>query len=589
MLWQRVKKEIIDLIKQNFPPTKVTESDFVFPPNPNFGDISLPCFNLAKQFKKSPAEVAAEIGKAIRPTGLISQIQYVGPYLNFFLSKEKVIESVLKQILKEKNKYGDSKILKKEKIMIEYVSPNANKPLHLGHLRNGFLGEAVANLLEACGAKVIRASLVNDRGAHICKSMVAYKKWGKGKTPATEKIKGDHFVGDFYVLFNQKAEENPKLQDEVKAMLEKWEAGDKQVLALWKKMTNWVLRGFEETYKRIGISFDKVYFESKIYKEGKKIILDGLKRGKFIKDPTGAVVAKLGKSPSISPFGKGGEESLPDKVLLRADGTALYVTQDIYLAKLKFDQYKLTKSIYCIGSEQDLYLKQLFKILEILGFKWAKNCYHLSHGMIYLPEGKMKSRAGTVVEADEFLNKLEDYAMEEIKTRHDFISEKELQKRASQIALAALKYFILQVDPKTDMHFDPKKSLSFVGRTGPYLQYTHARICSILKKSPSVSPFGKGGGSVRLDKLKEKWEYDLLLHLAKFGNALEKSAVSYNPAILADYLYNLAKIFSDFYRDVHVLRADKETKEARLSLISAVKIVLAKGLNLLGIGPLEKM
>lgn len=572
-MWPKIKKEIIELIKKNFPTLEIMETDFVFPPNPNLGDISLPCFGLAKQLKGSPVEVAAEIGKKILPTpkGLVRQVQFVGPYLNFFLNKEKVIKIVLKKILKEKKKYGNSKVLQNEKIMIEYVSPNANKPLHLGHLRNGFIGEAVANLLESCGAKVIRASLVNDRGAHICKSMVAYKYWGKGKTPSTEKIKGDHFVGDFYVLYAKKVEENKELEKEVRKMLEKWELGDKPTLALWKKMTSWVLKGFEQTYKRVGIKFDKTYFESKIYKEGKKIILDALKAEKFTRDATGAVIAKLGNG-------------LPDKVLLRADGTALYVTQDIYLAKLKFDEYKLTKSIYCIGSEQDLYLKQLFKILEILGYPWAKNCYHLSHGMIYLPEGKMKSRVGTVVEADEFLNKLEDYALEEIRARYDFIPDHEALKRAAQIALAALKFYILQVDPKTDMHFDPKKSLSFTGRTGPYLQYTHARICSILKKAGK-----QRARALHLDKLKEKWEYDLLLHLAKFPETVKEAALSYNPAILADYLYNLAKIFSDFYRDVHVLKANEEIKKARLALLTTVKIVLEKGLRLLGIEAIEEM
>lgn len=570
-MWQKIKKEIIKLIKKNFPGIKIAESDFVFPPNPNLGDLSLPCFNLAKQLKKSPGDVAAEIVKKIRPAGMVSRIDFVGPYINFFLDKRKMARLVLNQILKEKKKYGDSKILKREKIMVEYVSPNANKPLHLGHLRNGLIGEAMANLLEASGAKVIRTSLVNDRGAHICKSMVAYKHWGKNKTPASEKIKGDHFVGSFYVMYAQKVEEDKRLEDEVKKMLEKWEAGDKATIALWKKMTGWVLDGFAETYKRLGIKFDKVYFESKIYKEGKKIIFDGLKRKKFFKDQTGAVIAKLGNG-------------IPDKVLLRADGTALYVTQDLYLAKLKFDEYKLTKSIYCVGSEQDLYLKQLFKILEISGYSWAKNLYHLSHGMIYLPEGKMKSRAGTVVDADEFMNKLEDYAAEEIKTRHDFLSGKETARRAAEIALAALKYFILQVDSKTDMHFDPKKSLSFSGRTGPYLEYSHARICSIIRKAKI-----KTSGKINFKKLKEKWEYDLVINLAKFPEVLEKSARAYNPAALADYLYNLAKTFSDFYRDVQVIKADEETKKARIVLISAVKIVLTKGLGLLGIAAPEAM
>ncbi len=570
-MWLKIKKEITGLVKKNFSDLPISEEDFSFPPNPEFGDLSLPCFNFAEALGNPPPEIAKELSEKIKPAGIVGKIVAAGPYLNFFLNKRKMAELVLNKIFKEKKKYGDSKSFKKEKVMIEYVSPNTNKPLHLGHLRNALLGEAVANILATVGAKVIRASLVNDRGAHICKSMVAYKHWGEGKTPETEKIKGDHFVGNFYVMYAKKVEEDKKLENETRAMLEKWEAGDKEVMALWKKMTKWVLDGFNETYKRLGVKFDKIYFESKIYKEGKKMIMDGLESGKFLKDETGAVMARLG--------GK-----LPDKVLLRADGTALYVTQDLYLAKLKFDEYKLTKSIYCVGSEQDLYLKQLFKILEILGYSWAKNLYHLSHGMIYLPEGKMKSRAGTVVDADDFMNKLEEYAAEEIKTRHDFLSEKETAGRAAEIALAALKYFILQVDPKTDMHFDPKKSLSFSGRTGPYLQYTHARICSVIRKA-GIKPSGK----IDFDKLREKWEYNLIIELAKFPEILEKAARAQSPAILADYLYDLAKIFSDFYRDVKVIGGDPAAEKTRIALIGAVKIVLAKGLELLGITAPEEM
>ncbi len=565
-----IKKEIIALVAKNFPDVKIVETDLVYPPNPSLGDLSLPIFKIAKQLNDSPVAVSAEMAKKIKPEGAIEKIVAAGPYLNFFLDKRKKIEEVLGQILKEKEKYGDSKNLAKEKIMIEYVSPNTNKPLHLGHLRNALIGEAVANIFEANGAKVVRASLVNDRGAHICKSMVAYIHWGAGKTPTSEKVKGDHFVGKFYVMYAGKAEENKKLENEVRAMLEKWEAGDKEVMALWKKMTKWVLEGFAETYKQLGVKFDKTYFESKIYKEGKRMIMDGLAAEKFLKDETGAVVARLG-------------DNLPDKVLLRADGTALYVTQDLYLAKLKFDEYKLTESIYCVGSEQDLYLKQLFKILEILGYAWAKNLYHLSHGMIYLPEGKMKSRAGTVVDADELMEKLKNYAAEEIKSRHS-LSEKETSRRAAEISLAALKYFILQVDPKTDMHFDPKKSLSFSGRTGPYLAYSHARICSIIRKAKI-----KTSGKIDFGKLREKWEYDLVTELSKFPEILEKAARGYSPAVLADYLYDLAKTFSDFYRDVKVLGADREAEKARIILISAVKIVLDKGLGLLGIAAPEEM
>lgn len=570
-MWLKIKKEIVGLVRKYFPSLEISEDDFVFPPNSEFGDLSLPCFSFVKILQNSPPEIAKELGEKILPAGIVGKIVAAGPYLNFFLDKREMASLVLNQILKEKEKFGDSKIFKKEKIMIEYVSPNANKPLHLGHLRNALLGEAMANLLSAVGAKVIRTSLVNDRGAHICKSMVAYNHWGNEKTPVSEKIKGDHFVGKFYVMYAAKAEEDKKLEDETRAMLEKWEAGDKKVVALWKKMTKWALDGFAETYKKLGVKFDKIYFESKIYKEGKKMITDGLAAGKFLKDESGAVITRLGNK-------------LPDKVLLRADGTALYVTQDLYLAKLKFDEYKLTKSIYCVGSEQDLYLKQLFKILEILGYEWAKNLYHLSHGMIYLPEGKMKSRSGTVVDADELMDKLENYAAEEIKSRHADLSDKEKQHRALEIALAALKYFILQVDPKTDMHFDPKKSLSFSGRTGPYLEYSHARICSIIRKAGI-----KISGKVDFDKLREKWEYNLVVELAKFPEILEKAARAYNPAVLADYLYDLAKIFSDFYRDVKVIGADPEAEKARIALIGAVRIVLSKGLAILGMAAPEEM
>lgn len=570
-MWLKIKKETVGLVRKYFPSLEISEDDFVFPPNSEFGDLSLPCFSFVKILQNSPLEIAKELSEKILPAGIVGKIVAAGPYLNFFLDKRKMASLVLNQILKEKEKFGDSKIFKKEKIMIEYVSPNANKPLHLGHLRNALLGEAMANLLSAVGAKVIRTSLVNDRGAHICKSMVAYNHWGNEKTPVSEKIKGDHFVGKFYVMYAAKVEEDKKLEDETRAMLEKWEAGDKKVVALWKKMTKWALDGFAETYKKLGVKFDKIYFESKIYKEGKKMIMDGLAAGKFLKDESGAVIARLG-------------DKLPDKVLLRADGTALYVTQDLYLAKLKFDEYKLTKSIYCVGSEQDLYLKQLFKILEILGYEWAKNLYHLSHGMIYLPEGKMKSRSGTVVDADELMDKLENYAAEEIKSRHADLSDKEKQHRALEIALAALKYFILQVDPKTDMHFDPKKSLSFSGRTGPYLEYSHARICSIIRKAGI-----KISGKVDFDKLREKWEYNLVVELAKFPEILEKAARAYNPAVLADYLYDLAKIFSDFYRDVKVIGADPEAEKARIALIGAVRIVLSKGSAILGMAAPEEM
>src|SRR3989344_881795 len=369
-------------------------------------------------------------------TSLLDKVAPNGPYINFYLNKKNLSTSVLHKIQQQKENYGQQSF--GEKIMIEFSSPNTNKPLHLGHVRNISLGDSISRILSFLGNDVIKGCLVNDRGIHICKSMLAYKKWGHNKNPDK---KSDFFVGDFYVLFAKKATEHPELEQEAQEMLRLWEKGDKEVVALWKKMNEWVYAGFEETYAKLAVSFDKYYYESAIYLFGKEIAQEGLKKEIFF-DKDGAIVAPLQE------FG------LPDKVLVRSDGTTIYITQDLYLALKKFEDYKLNRSIYVVGSEQNLHFQQLFAILKKLGHKFADGCYHLSYGMVNLPEGKMKSREGTVV----------------------------LQQRGKQVGIAALKFHMLKIDAAKDMVYNPKESISFEGETGPYVQYTHARISSILRK-----------------------------------------------------------------------------------------------------------
>ncbi|MFH1656614.1 MAG: arginine--tRNA ligase [Candidatus Nealsonbacteria bacterium] len=583
---QQILKEINQAIKSLKWNYNIQDSDLDCPIEKEMGDFSLPCFKLAKELKRTPDFVAKLLSEKINPTEFVSSVKCLGGYLNFYVNKIKITPLVLNQIIKEKEKYGNSKLGKKEKIMIEFSSPNTSKPLHLGHVRNIVIGWSVSRLLETIGFKTIKTSLLNDRGIHICKVILSYKKWAENKKPT---IKSDHFIGNYYVLFEKKLKENPDIQKELLETLNKlekeevlifnlwekinqWAKKDPSTFTLWKKINQWAEKGFKETYLKLGVSFDKVYRESKIYKKGKKIILDGLEKGIFKKDKDGAIIAKLEK------YG------LPDKVLLRSDGTSIYITQDIYLAILKFKEYKLKKSIYCVGNEQELYLKQLFKILEMLGYDWSKNCYHLNYGMVFLPEGKMKSREGKVVEADKLISDLKNLAQEEILKRNSNISEKKLSDRSLKVAISALKYYLLEINPSKNIYFNPKKSVSFNGRTGPYIQYSYARICSILKKAGRLSFH-----NINYSCLKNEGELELIMFLSKFPSVIEKSALNYNPAILAQYLYHLSEIFNSFYENFSVLEADKETKNARLLLINSTKIVFKKGLNLLGIDVLEKM
>lgn len=537
------------------------------PPSPQLGDYAFPCFILAKQLKKAPDIIAQELAGKIKPKHPISEIKATGPYLNFFINKNKLAGEVLKEIINCGSCYG-SWPLKHEKIMVEYPAPNTNKPLHLGHVRNMLLGNSICNILAFAGYQAIPVDLVNDRGVHICKSMLAYKKWGKGKEPDK---KPDHFVGDFYVLYSQKENEHPEMEEEVQDMLRKWEAGDKEVITLWEKMRKWALDGFKETYAKFDVFHKKVYYESEIYQHGKEIILDGLRKGIFKKDEKGAVIADLEK------------EGLGKKVLLREDGTGIYITQDIYLAKLKFDDFKMDRSVYIVGNEQIYHFKVLFKVLEMLGFPFAKNCYHLAYGMIYLPEGKMKSREGKVVDADEILVEMKKEAEEEIKKRHPGLPQQEVDKRKEIIGKGALKFFILKYDPMKDFTYDPKESISFEGETGPYVQYAHARICSILRNVSNFEPEKINA------EFNHKHEHRLISLLSRFPEAVKEAAEQYKPSIVARYALELAQAFNEFYHDCPVLKADKRVMESRLLLIFCVRQVLKNALDLLGIQAPEEM
>lgn len=532
------------------------------PPQPELGDYAFPCFKVSSILRKSPQQIAFQLQENLKIPGI--EVKANGAYLNFFVDKEELAKTIIAAVLKEKDSYGAGK--ENSKIVIEYPSPNTNKPLHLGHVRNMLLGKSCSRMLAFQGNKVLQVCLNNDRGVHICKAMLAYKLWGDNKLPDK---KPDHFVGDFYVLYAKNAEQNPELDKNVQEMLQKWEKGDKETIALWKKINGWALEGFEETYKKFGIKFDKVYNESEHYREGKEIVLDALKKGLLTKDDESNIIAELSKY------------SLPDKVLLRADGTSIYMTQDINLAKLKYEDFNPDISIYVVGSEQNLHFRQLFKIIEILGIKTGK-CHHLAYGMVYLPEGKMKSREGRVVDADDLLADIISLAREEMRKRH-VLDERELEKRSKQIGMAALIFFILKYDTPKDFVFNAGESIALEGETGPYIQYTHARICSIFKKA------GKLPAKADFKKLNTKEEHYLVSMLSKFPKAAKEAADGYKPMVVARYLLDLCQLFNNFYHQYPVLTSEADVREARLLLLDAVKQVIRNGLWLLSIDAPEEM
>lgn len=559
----------------------ITEEEVLLenPPDPGMGDLGFPMFMFAKKFRKGPPVIAREVAEILSGDVELAEygrVQSQGPYVNVFVSREKATESVLKNILLSPESYGKTNSLSGRKIMIEFSSPNTNKPLHLGHLRNDALGESVSRILKFLGAEVYKVCIINNRGVHICKSMLAYKKFGNNETPESLGVKSDRFVGDFYVKFAKWASEDPGAEEEAQKMLRKWEAGDPDTVALWKKMNNWAVSGMERTYKRTGVSFDKYYFESDTYLLGKDAIAKGLEEKIFYKDEEGTTWVDLT------------EENLDKKVLLRKDGTSVYITQDIGTAIQRHNDWPFDQLVYVVGSEQIYHFKVLFLVLKKLGYSWADMLYHLSYGMVNLPEGRMKSREGTVVDADDLIDSLRDMAVEEIKVKNREEAVGDINDVAEKIALGALHYFLLQVTPSKDMLFNPKESLSFNGDTGPYLQYMGARITSVLKKA-EASPSVQGAVS-DYSLLDEEYEWELLKLLAKFPDVVDEAGRNMDPSRIALYLYELSKGFSRFYHECPILdEKNPVLSKTRLDLAKAVLVVLKNAMNLVMIPFLESM
>jgi len=568
----KIKNQIIKAIAEAYPASTLVASDIAPTPDPRLGDLAVPMFKLAKVAGKAPSLIAEELREKMPGMRAVESAEVAGPYLNLRLKKTVVAKEVMAMISKDKTKYGNGKATK-EKIMVEYVAPNINKPLHLGHLRNAALGESLCRILEAVGNKVVRANLLSDRGIGVTKAMVAYKRWGENETPASAGVKGDHLVGKYYVMFEQKKVQHPEIENEVVKTLQKWEAGDVATRALWRTMTKWCIDGQNATLKMLGVKYDKVYRESALYKEGSKMVLAARQQGIFSKDEKGNIVAKL--------------PGQPDKVVLRADGTAVYITTDLPLTVKKIAEFKLNKCLWVVGTEQDLHLRQLVGIMRLLGYKWADDLEHVSYGHVALPEGRMKSREGTVVDIDELVRHLSELAAAEIKERHDFLDPSEVDKRAQEIALGAVKFYLLSVSASNGMTFNPKESLAFTGKTGPYLQYTNARIQSILRKA--IEHGSTGAGRVDVSKLVAPTEWQLILRLSEFADVIEAAASGRDPSIIVRYSYDLSKSFAEFYEQVTVLKADPSVRRARLSLLRAVGLVLGRCLYLLGIPAPKEM
>jgi arginyl-tRNA synthetase len=555
-----------------------------FPPDLQLGHLAVGCFPLAKPLRKSPAEIAKTIAAAVTPDDIIATAAAAGPYINFTLHPAVLFGEVLGAIAADGGSYGQATAPSGRRVMVEYLSPNTNKPLHLGHLRNASLGIAVARLLAAGGHRVVKSILINDRGVHICKSMLAWQRWAGGATPESAGVKGDHFVGTWYVRYAIESEKDPSLELEIQEMLKRWEAGDPATQALWKRMNQWVYDGFEESYRRFGMDFDVFYYESDTYKLGRDVIAAGLAKGVFAKDERGNTVYHLPEAQ----FGteKGG--AAKRVTVLRPDGTSLYITQDIGTAILKVTQQNLDSSVYVVGSEQEHHFKCLFSMLGALGYPWASNCYHLSYGMVYLPEGKMKSREGKVVDADDLIAGMVELAEEEIRRRdpEHRLPEAEIRRRATVIGTGAIKYYLLRVKPQVSINFDPAESISFDGFTGPYCQYAYARIFGILEKAAARS----AGGTAELSLLGNAEELLLLKALIQFPEEVAGAVAEYNPSRVAVHVFNTAKAFNQFYNRHPVLQSGSAAlTAARLELIRATAAVLKNGLGMLGIDVLENM
>ncbi len=568
------------------------------------GHLTLVVFPFLKMSKKGPEQTAQEIGEYLKQQApeLVSDYNAVKGFLNLTIASDCWIE--LLNSIHEDAEYGITKADENSPlVMIEYSSPNTNKPLHLGHVRNNLLGWALANVMAANGNKVVKTNIVNDRGIHICKSMLAWLKYGNGETPESSGKKGDHLIGDYYVAFDKhykaevkelmaqyqaeglneeeakaKAEANSPLMLEAREMLRKWEANDPEVRSLWEKMNNWVYAGFDETYAQMGVGFDKIYYESQTYLEGKEKVMEGLEKGFFFRKDDHSVWADLTA------------EGLDHKLLLRADGTSVYMTQDIGTAKLRFQDFPIDKMIYVVGNEQNYHFQVLSILLDKLGFEWGKGLVHFSYGMVELPEGKMKSREGTVVDADDLMAAMIETAKETSAElgKLDGLTQEEADNIARIVGLGALKYFILKVDARKNMTFNPKESIDFNGNTGPFIQYTYARIQSVLRKAteqgieiPAVIPAGL--------ELSAK-EEGLIQMLADFKNTVKQAGTDYNPSVIANYTYDLVKEYNQFYHDFSILREENEAlKIFRLALSQNVGKIVKLAMGLLGIEVPERM
>ena len=538
------------------------------------GDFTLVVFPLLRTSRKSPDATGVEIGEwLVANCPEVAAYNSVKGFLNLSLSNLYWREA-LASIVEDEN-YGRLPATGR-RVMVEFSSPNTNKPLHLGHIRNNLLGASVSDLLKAAGDEVIKATLVNDRGVHICKSMYAWQQRFNGATPESTGKKGDHLVGDCYVEFAKMEKEDPSVMDKVHEMLVQWEEGDPAVRKLWEMMNGWVFDGFEQTYKALGITFDRTYYEHDTYLLGKELVQKGLDMGVLVRDPDGSVWCDLTA------------DGLDRKLLLRSDGTSVYITQDLGTAERRFSEYKLDSHIYVVGDEQNYHFQVLKLILKKLGFDWADQIFHLSYGMVELPEGKMKSREGTVVDADDLIEKMyeEAKATSEESGKLEGIADEEKERLYRMIGLGALKYFILKVDPKKKMLFNPKESIDFNGNTGPFIQYTHARICSILRKAAEQKLAAALNPAVELSPK----EIRLVKILGAYPQKVAEAAAALSPAVIANYCYDLAKEFNQYYHDTPILKEpDQEVLKMRLELISTLAGVLRRGMKILGIDLPERL
>ncbi|WKC58143.1 arginine--tRNA ligase [Borrelia sp. P9F1] len=581
----KIKKDLEDKISKTIKKlalTKNIELDKVTtiiqkPPKSDLGDLSILIFEFSKVLGLDTSVITEEIIKQI---GTTYETKPMGPYLNIKLKRKEFIRDTITKVNEEKGKYGTSNFLKNKKIIIEFSAPNTNKPLHVGHLRNDIIGESLSRILKAAGGQIIKINLINDRGVHICKSMLAYKKFGNNTTPELSFKKGDHLIGDFYVKYNEYAKENTVAEEEIQKLLYKWEEGDTETVQLWRKLNKWAIEGIKETYALTNIKFDKIYLESEIFEIGRDVVLKGLEEGLCFRREDGAICIDIPTEENT-----GTDKKFKEKVLLRANGTSIYLTQDLGNIVTRKNEYNFDEMIYVVGSEQIHHFKILFFVAGKLGITKENNLTHLSYGMVNLPEGKMKSREGNVVDADNLINDLVNSTMLEIKKRNS--DEKDLQKTALDISLGAIHYYLLKTAIHKDILFNKEESLSFVGNSGPYIQYVGARINSILEK---YNTLGLSGGVFNLDLLEQEKEWEIIKIVSEFEEHIIKASKDLNPSLITQYSYSLAKSFSTYYQEAKIIDTNNpELTNARISLSRVVLQTIKNCMSLLNIPYMRKM